>query len=211
MSIPRWIGRGAPRPRTGVESEAPAPHGLTEGERQSIAFRKGLEFIRDHPGLTFRRAVIKAANVWGLERELVGVLLKGGYGRPGKGAVLLITAAIFGVYALTVLSGMAGLCFGLAQPGAGRAFHLFFAALVVLVTLAHALAFGHPRYHLPLIPLFSVYAAHAWTIRQELWNGRRSWAFKAASLLAGLLFTVWVREILFVEFERFVAGLGGTL
>lgn len=187
------------------------PQNLTEGERQGMAFQKGIEFIRDHPGLTLRRMVIKAANVWGLERELVGVLLKGGYGKPGTGAVLLITAAIFGVYVLTVLSGMAGLCFALAQPGQGRPFHLLFVALIVLVTLAHALAFGHPRYHLPLIPLFSVYAAHAWTIRREVWSGRRSWAFKAASLMAGLLCTVWVREVVFVEFERFVAGLGGTL
>lgn len=184
---------------------------LTEGERQRLALRKGLEFIRDHPGLTLRRAVVKAANVWGLERELVGVLLKGGYGKLGKEVVLLITAAIFGVYILTVLGGVAGLCFALAKPGQGRPFHLLFAALIVLVTLAHALAFGHPRYHLPLIPLFSVYAAHVWTIRREVWDGRRSWAFKAASLVAGLLFTVWVREIVFIEFERFVAGLGGTL
>ena len=187
------------------------PIGLTEGQRQRIAFRKGLEFMRTHPGLTLRRAVIKTANVWGLERELVGVLLKGGYGKPGKGAVLLVTAAIFGVYALSILSGMAGLCFALARPGQGMSFHLFFAALVVLLTLAHALAFGHPRYHLPLMPLFSAYAAHAWTIRKEFWNGRRSWAFKAASLAAGLLLAIWIREVFSVEFERFVAGLGGKL
>ena len=187
------------------------PIGLTEGQRQRIAFRKGLEFMRTHPGLTLRRAVIKTANVWGLERELVGVLLKGGYGKPGKGAVLLVTAAIFGVYALSILSGMAGLCFALARPGQGMSFHLFFAALVVLLTLAHALAFGHPRYHLPLMTLFSAYAAHAWTIRKEFWNGRRSWAFKAASLAAGLLLAIWIREVFSVEFERFVAGLGGKL
>ncbi|WP_424317583.1 ArnT family glycosyltransferase [Candidatus Methylomirabilis sp.] len=187
------------------------PTGLTEGQRQRIAFQRGLEFIRTHPGLTLRRAVIKAANVWGLERELVGVLLKGGYGKPGKGVVLLVTAAIFGVYALSILGGMTGLCFAVARPGQGMSFHLFFAALVVLLTVAHALAFGHPRYHLPLMPLFSVYAAYAWTIRREFWNGRRSWAFKAASLAAGLLLAIWIREVFSVEFERFVAGLGGRL
>jgi len=187
------------------------PTGLTEGQRQRIAFQRGLEFIRTHPGLTLRRAVIKAANVWGLERELVGVLLKGGYGKPGKGVVLLITAAIFGVYALSILGGMAGLCFAVARPGQGMSFHLFFTVLVVLLTVAHALAFGHPRYHLPLMPIFSVYAASAWTIRREFWDGRRSWAFKAASLAAGLLLAIWIREVFSVEFERFVAGLGGTL
>lgn len=186
------------------------PQDVTEGERQQIAFRKGIEFIRDHPGLTLRRTVIKAANVWGLERELVGVLLKGGYGKLGNGATLLIASAIFSAYVVMVLVGIAGLCFALAQPGQGRPFHLLFAALIVLVTVAHALAFGHPRYHLPLIPLFSVYAAYAWTIRREVWNGRQSWAFKAASLAAGLLCTVWVREVVFVEFERFVAGLWGA-
>lgn len=183
------------------------PPGLTEGEQQRVAFRKGLDFILDHPGLTLRRAVIKAANVWGLEREMVGVLLQGGYGKPGRVTVLLVTSAILGVYVLTILGGITGLSFALTKPGQGMPFHLFLSVLAVFFTVSHAATSGHPRYHLPLIPLFSVYTARAWTIRQEVWEGRQSWTFKVALLLAGLLFAIWTREIFFVEFERFIQGL----
>ena len=183
------------------------PPGLTEGEQQRVAFRRGVDFILDHPGLTLRRAVIKAANVWGLERELVGVLLQGGYGKPGRVTVLSVTLAIFSVYVLTILGGITGLSFSLAKPGQGMPFHLFLSTLAVFFTVAHAATSGHPRYHLPLIPLFSVYTARAWTIRQEVWEGRQSWTFKVTLLLAGLLFAIWTREIFFVEFERFIQGL----
>jgi len=183
------------------------PANLTEGERQGLAFRKGLEFIRDHRWLSVRRAVIKAANVWGLERAVVGVLLKGGYGHPGRATILTITALIFGFSALTILGGMTGLCFSLFTPGRQMPFHLYFSALIVISTLIPALTSGHPRYHLPLMPFFSVYAAHAWTIRQDVWNGRRSRPFKVAAVVAGLLFAIWTREIFFVEFQRFIQAL----
>ncbi|MBI4491029.1 MAG: glycosyltransferase family 39 protein [Deltaproteobacteria bacterium] len=183
------------------------PPGLTEGEQQKVAFRKGLDFIWNHPGLTLRRTLIKAANIWGLEREVVGVLLKGGYGRLGRAAIFSVTALIFGAYILTLLAGLTGLCFVLAKYRQGMAFHLFFAALVVFFTLAHAAASGHPRYHIPLIPFFSLYAAHAWAIRHKIWEGRRSMAFKVAAVVAGLLFAVWGREIFLIEFERFFQEL----
>jgi 4-amino-4-deoxy-L-arabinose transferase-like glycosyltransferase len=183
------------------------PPGLTEGQQQRLAFRKGLEFVRDHPGLTLRRAVIKAANLWGLERGVVGGLLGGRYGGHGRGTILAVTAAIFGVQALVILGGMTGLCFALVKPGPAMPFQLFLAAALVFFTLAHAAAFGHPRYLLPFIAFFSIYAAYAWTIRHEVWERRRARVFKVASLLAGLLLVIWIREIFIVDLARFVHGL----
>jgi 4-amino-4-deoxy-L-arabinose transferase-like glycosyltransferase len=183
------------------------PPDLTEGERQKVAFRKGIEFIRDHPGLTVHRAVIRAANLWGLEREVVGVLLQGGYGNPGKVTVLLITAVIFGAYVLTILSGITGLCFVLATRGPQTAFHLYVGATVAFITLAHAVTSGHPRYHLPLIPVLAVYAGQAWAIREQVWEKRRSRSFIAAAVLASLLLAIWIREIFFIELGPFIRGL----
>jgi 4-amino-4-deoxy-L-arabinose transferase-like glycosyltransferase len=182
------------------------PEGLTEGQRQKVAVQRGLEFMRDHPGLTLHRALVKMANVWGLEREVVGVLLKGDYGPLGRTATLLVCGAIFGVYIATILAGVAGLSFAVASRGPLRTFHLVIAVLAVFVTLAHAPAFGHPRFHLPLMPLFAIYAAHAWASRRAIARARRATAFKVAVALAGLLGVIWVREIA-LESERFVRGL----
>ena len=182
------------------------PEGLSEGERQKVAFQRGLAFMKEHPGLTAQRALVKMANVWGLEREVVGVLLKGAYGSLGRAATLAVSGVIFGAYVVTILAGLTGLCFAVAAAGPLRAFHVFFAALVVFVTAAHAQTFGHPRFHLPLIPVFAIYAAHAWTMRAAIAGARWPFAFKAALALAGLLGAVWLREVA-LESEHFIRGL----
>jgi hypothetical protein len=182
------------------------PEGLTEGERQKVAVQRGLAFMWEHPGLTAHRALVKMANVWGLEREVVGVLLKGDYGPLGRTATLLVCGAIFGAYIATILAGVTGLCVAVAAPGPLRAFHLVVAVLAAFITVAHAPAFGHPRFHLPLMPLFAVYASHAWAMRRAIAGARRALAFKVALVLAGLLGVIWVREIA-LESERFIRGL----
>jgi 4-amino-4-deoxy-L-arabinose transferase-like glycosyltransferase len=182
----------------------------TEGERQQLAYQKGLEFIRTHPGLTLQRAVIKSANVWGLERDVVGTFLSGGYGESARAGVLPATAAIFGIYAFTLLAGLTGLSFALARSASMRPFHLFVVVLLVAMTLAHALAFGHPRYHLPLMPIVAVYAAYAWRSRRDVWQARRTGAFVASCALAALAVAIWLREVIVVDFERFVRGVFGS-
>lgn len=182
------------------------PDGLSEGERQKVAFQRGLAFMKEHPGLTVHRSLVKMANVWGLEREVVGVLLEGNYGPIGRLGTLAVCGAIFGIYVATILAGVAGLCFAVAAPGPARPFHLFLAFLVAFVTLAHAPAFGHPRFHLPLMPLFAIYAAYAWAIRHAIAAAWHGLTFKVAVAIAGLLGVVWLREIA-LESERFVREL----
>jgi hypothetical protein len=134
------------------------------------------------------------------------VLLKGDYGPLGRTATLLVCGAIFGAYIATILAGVTGLCVAVAAPGPLRAFHLVVAVLAAFITVAHAPAFGHPRFHLPLMPLFAVYASHAWAMRRAIAGARRALAFKVALVLAGLLGVIWVREIA-LESERFIRGL----
>jgi 4-amino-4-deoxy-L-arabinose transferase-like glycosyltransferase len=182
------------------------PQGLTEGERQKVAMERGIAFMKENPGLTIRRSLVKMANVWGLEREVVGLVLAGEYGALGRAGALVVSGAIFSVYVVTMLAGVVGLSFAIGARGPWMVFHLFFAVLVGFVTLAHAPAFGHPRFHLPLMPLFAVYAAYAWSIRSAIRRALRGRAFMVAMALAGLLAIVWVREIA-LESERFIQGL----
>ena len=183
------------------------PDDISEGVRQKLAVRRALEYIKERPGLFVRTSIIRAANVWGLERNVVAAFLSGVHGKVSRVTVLGLAGIIFTAEVLTLLLGFAGLCFAMAGDDKGRAYHLYFAGLVLYTTLAHAPVSGHPRYHLPLIPLFTIYAVYAWTIRRELWVARRSVAFKAATACAVLLAAGWVREVFFVEFGRFFQAL----
>jgi hypothetical protein len=185
------------------------PTDVSEGERQRLAFRYGLAYMIENPGLTVQRALLKAANVWGLEREITGALLGGGYGAVPKAAVVAATIAITGVYALTVFGAVVGLCAALPRRGRGLPVHLFTLVLVVFVTAAHALVFGHPRYHLPLIPLLALYAARTWTGWPKALP-RRTPALAAASAVAALLVAIWAREVFFIDLHRFIGSLSGA-
>jgi hypothetical protein len=183
------------------------PQDLSEAEEQKLAFRKGLEFVMANPGLTLRRDVIKAANLWGMERSVIGVLVGGRYGDLGRPAIVAVTAAILAAQAFVIVAGLTGLCFALARGGPSMPFHLLFSAALFIFTVAHAAAYGHPRYLLPFVVFFAAYAAYAWTIRHEIWARRRSGAFRMASVFASLLVLIWGREIFVVDLARFVERL----
>jgi hypothetical protein len=185
------------------------PTDISEGERQRLAFRYGLAYMIEHPGLTVKRALLKAANVWGLEREITGALLSGGYGPVPKAAVVAATVAITGAYALTMFGAVVGLFAALPRGGRGLPVHLFVVVLIVFVTAAHALVFGHPRYHLPLIPLLALYAARTWTGWPKALP-RRTPALAAASAVAALLVAIWAREVFFIDLHRFIGSLSGA-
>ena len=54
---------------------------LTEGQKDKWAQRKAVEYMVAHPGTTLRRAVIKFADFWGLEREYAAGIAQGLYAR----------------------------------------------------------------------------------------------------------------------------------
>ena len=55
---------------------------VTEGHKDKWAQRMAIEYMLSHPGTTFRRALIKFADFWGLERELVAGVQQGLYDPP---------------------------------------------------------------------------------------------------------------------------------
>ena len=142
-------------------------------------------------------------NVMEMVLEQFLAMLDDVIGHDGRRYLPLI--ATLGLYIL--VSNLLGLIPGLMAP-TGNLNTTAACALIVFVTAVHAPVSGHPRYHLPLIPLFAAYAAQAWAIRRELWTARRTWPLRVASVCAALLAVAWLREVLFVELERYLKALG---
>ena len=66
----------------------------------------------------------------------------------------------------------------------------------------HALAFGHSRYHLPLMPLLLVYTAAALTNLGAIWRQRRSLRFVAVSAVCAALVAGWAWTFIAVDLAR---------
>lgn len=170
---------------------------LTEGQKDKWAQSKAIEYMRAHPGTTARRALIKFADFWGLEREYAAGIQQNMYAPPrwfGATASMAIVAG----YLLVILSGAAGIWLA---PPAWRVSVLLLLP-VVLIAGVHTLAFGHSRYHLPLIPIFAVYAAALLTARRRLELRERRPALLGAAATLLLLVGVWIRQVALVDADR---------
>ncbi len=168
----------------------------TEGQKDKWAQHKALVYMREHPGTTLRRSVIKFADLWGLDREFIAGVEKGMFSPPTWFAIAasLLMAAC---YAAVALVGGAGLW--LAAP-AWRA-HLLLLLPLVAITAAHSIVFGHSRYHLPLIPVLALYGA-AMLRRLPIRSALSRPAAWGAAATGAVLLGVWTRELVFVDLER---------
>jgi 4-amino-4-deoxy-L-arabinose transferase-like glycosyltransferase len=169
----------------------------TEGQKDKWAQGKAIAYMRDHPGTTLRRSLIKFADLWGVDREFIAGVQRGMFAPPTWFAVAasLLMAVTFAAVALL---GGAGLW--LAAP-AWRAHALLLLPLLA-ITAAHTIVFGHSRYHLPLIPILALYAGalvqrpprvRSMLARPQGWG---------AVLTALVLLTIWARELIFVDLDR---------
>ena len=70
------------------------------------------------------------------------------------------------------------------------------------ISAVHTVAFGHPRYHLPLVPLLCVYAGAA--LATASWVRLREGLAQAVAPAAVCLLWIgiWSREVLVVEADR---------
>jgi hypothetical protein len=75
---------------------------------------------------------------------------------------------------------------------------------VVLFVAAHSIIFGHSRYHLPLIPIFAVYAGHVIIRAFSLQLARRPVLIGATATVAALA-VIWIRQIMVVDVARIAA------
>ena len=60
----------------------PGGLGWTEGQRERWARQRAIAYMTAHPWTTARRAALKFADFWGLEREYVAALRQGKYTPP---------------------------------------------------------------------------------------------------------------------------------
>jgi 4-amino-4-deoxy-L-arabinose transferase-like glycosyltransferase len=181
-----------------LRTEHPDVFTWTEGQKEKWALRKALIFMLHHPGLTFQRGLIKFANFWGLERTIIAGWQQRMY-QPPSWFAALGTVVIPMAYVVV----MVFVCVGIfLSPPEDRRMHVLLLLVIGFVAGIHTLAFGHERYHLPLIPFILLYAAAA--VTHKAWQQvRLGLRFDAAPLAVfALLLVIWGREVLIVDADR---------
>jgi 4-amino-4-deoxy-L-arabinose transferase-like glycosyltransferase len=186
----------------GLRAKHPEAAGWTDGQKDKWAQREAITYMVAHPGLTTIRSMLKFADFWGLERELLAGLLTGLYHPPASLAIPIIVVVIL-AYPLVALGAALGL---FRTTPSDRRTHLFIITVAILITGIHTIVFGHSRYHLPLVPFLAMYAAAAVAGRswKGIFNDPRQAVVPVGSM--ALLVLVWGREFLFRDFDR-VRGL----
>lgn len=182
-----------------VTTTFPPERPRTQGEIDKLAMRLAIQFVVDNPGLTLQRDVVKFFDFWGLERELVAGADRGFFGQLSRPVVIGLGLLICGSYVLALFLGLFGIV--LAPPD-DRRIHLFLLLLMAFVCGLHTLAFGHSRYHLPLMPLILIYAAGAVVRWRDIWAQRRRWSFRLACGLCVLFVAGWLWEMIAVDPDR---------
>ncbi len=149
-------------------------HSGTDIEVRSyrVYTRRAVEYALTHPGREVTLSASKVRHLYRSDGEMLPALTVWGAPplRPrGLEAVLgpLLDASWYGL-----LGGVVGLAPLWLRK---RPEHALLVGAVVLWTAFHVVFFGHPRFHLPLLPLFCVVAAAGlWTAIAALrpWWGR---------------------------------------
>ncbi len=181
-----------------LHAEHPDFSSWTEGRREKWALRKAIAYMLDHPGVTLQRSLIKFANFWGLERTVIAGWQQELY-RPPMWLAAIGTVVIPLAYAAVMLLACVGL---FLSPPQDRRAHLFLLLVGAFLAGMHSLAFGHERYHLPLVPFLLLYAAAA--VAKKSWREVRlqlRWCAGPLAVGASLL-VIWAREVLIVETGR---------
>lgn len=181
-----------------------AMENLTQGQLDKLALKAAVAYVRENPGLTVRRDVVKFFHFWGLERELIAGAARGYFGAVSVPALLALTALVFGAYGFAMFAGIFG---AVVHPPSDWRGNLLLLLVIGYICAMHTLTFGHSRYHLPLVPLILVYAGGAVVYARNIWERRRTPRFVLACGLSGLLVAWWCWEILIVDLQRLTDAL----
>jgi hypothetical protein len=186
-------------------AEHPEASYWTEGQRDRWARERAIAYMRDNPGTTLRRAVLKFGDFWGLEREYIAALKDGAYPLAPLWFQWVSSGAVLIVYVLTMLLACVGFS---VIPREHYRHHLLPLAMVLFVCALHSIVFGHSRYHLPLMPFLTIYAAAAATARfgaaRLIASGAGRFALGGMTVLAA----IWAHEVLFRDGARIRHFLG---
>ncbi len=185
-------------------ADFPGRETLTQGQIDKLAMRRAVRFMLENPALTLKRSVVKFFNFWQLERELVAGARQGFWGELSRGGVLVFAAAVCGSYVVVIVSGVFGF---VLVPASDRRMHWFLLMLVGFMCALHTASFGHSRYHLPVMPLVTMYSAAAMLALPSLLGKWRRPAFWLAGAICVLLAGSWVWEAVIVDASR-IRALG---
>jgi 4-amino-4-deoxy-L-arabinose transferase-like glycosyltransferase len=177
---------------------------VTEGVKEKWAQRKAIQYMREHPGITLRRSLIKFADFWGLEREFIAGVQQGLFDPPQWFSVIA-SLCIVGAYIAIVVAGAAGMW--VSAPNDQRLQVLLLLPVAVIVG-GHAVVFAHSRYHLPLMPIFGLYAAALavnWAPSFRL--ALRPTTVIGAAVSVTALMAIWIRQVAFVDLSRITTVL----
>jgi 4-amino-4-deoxy-L-arabinose transferase-like glycosyltransferase len=178
--------------------------GLTQGMIDKLAMRSGVGFVLQNPLLTLRRDFVKFLDFWQLEREVLAGASQGRFGPLSRTTFLALAFLIVGGYACLILTAIFGaIC---APPQDWRS-HAFLLLMIAFVCGMHTLVFGHSRYHLPLIPVISIYSASALVGFRRIWLERASWRPLVAGLVCAAAVGAWVYEIIITNYEALESAL----
>lgn len=160
-----------------LKTNHPEVVNVSQGKLDKFALSEGVRYVRENPGRTVQRDLVKFFDYWGLERELVAGASRGYFGAIPKWAVVAIGLAICGVYALILFAG----AFGAARhPFSDGRVHALILLLLGFTCAVHTLVFAHSRYHLPIMPFVMIYAA-AFITRSGTFTWRRPGAWLGAA------------------------------
>ncbi len=169
---------------------------LDDGVRDRTGLEAAKQFILDEPGRVPYLALRKLEHFFGLERRAVTYFYSNDFfGRAPTTLLLLAAAALLSPFVVVSTSA----AFGLALVRGNKKTLLLF--LILLGYLApHVLIQAEERFHLMLVPFFSILAAHFWTsglvaVKRRWSTPAGRWAVSLAALAVLLLFANWGLEL----------------
>jgi len=175
----------------------PGYRDLTQGQIDKLAMGYGIRFALAHPGLSFQRSLVKFFNFWQLDRELIAGSVAGYFGQLSKPTLLTTAILICAAYVTVIFGAVFG---AIAVPPADVRVRWMLVLTIVFPCLIHSIAFAHSRYHLPLIPILSIYAAAAAMSWRDV---RRHRLFPLGAGICMILVLSWVREFVMVDMVHF--------
>jgi 4-amino-4-deoxy-L-arabinose transferase-like glycosyltransferase len=181
-------------------TEQPLSRPSTQGQIDKAAMHYAVQYMEEHPFETLKRSIIKCANFWQLERELVSGANDGDFGAVSHAEVLAVALVVTAGYVAATLSGIFG---AWMSPPTDWRMHAMFLLLIAYICGMHSLTFGHSRYHLPIVPIILLYSAAAAVHVSEIWRNKLSWKFAAACATGCLLAGSWAWEMFLVDPQRY--------
>jgi 4-amino-4-deoxy-L-arabinose transferase-like glycosyltransferase len=181
--------------------------GLNEAEKQEWLGNESITFIKSHLGLTTFRAIIKAANLWGLDRTFIAAMSAGSFPFLVNPPVqALVAISILLSYAVVAIGGIFALAWRVWRER--HPADLLVAFVVVYFTGMHGLVFGHPRYLIPLIPILCGYAAWGMINFRQIRAAGAVWKIFLGVVIS-VFGVIWTYEVLVGSRDRLTQAFHG--